>query len=703
MGYQVCVDTGGTFTDAVVADASGRLQIGKSATTPARISEGVHAAIAAAASAMGQTAEQLLADTQLLVYGTTAATNAIVTRRVARTALIATAGAEDILLFREGGKQGAHDFAAAFPKPYVPRRHTFGVPERIDAEGGMVRPLDEEALREILRTIGERRFEAVAVCLLFSVVNPVHERRIGELAAELLPGVPVTLSHQLLPILREFRRTSATAINASLRPGMAVHLADMERELRALGYQGPVLVSTSTGGCMEVPLLLEQPVHLVKSGPAMAPVAAREYARREQAAPATAGSEPIGEIADLIVCDTGGTTFDVGMIRDGDLVRTRETWLGPRFTGELLSLSSVDVRSVGAGGGSIAWIDEGGLLRVGPQSAGSEPGPACYGRGGTDATVTDAALVAGYLPDGGLLGGRMPLEVEAARAAVGRLAESLGRTLPEAAHAVLHVAGETMITAIVDITVSEGLDPRDCILVAGGGAAGLNIVAIARELGCSRVLLPRTASALSACGMQFSDIVFERGLGAFTTSKRFDYERVARALGEVASDLDAVERSLRLRGEARSVEMFVEARYEGQVWQLDVPVPNRRLTEDDVAALVREFHAIHERVFSVRDEQSDLEFLTWSGRLTVTLPKPTPPPATGGNVQPRTPRHRPAFFDGVGMVKTAFFDGEALSSGARIEGPAIIAEPTTTIVVPPGASALLSPRDTYVLHTGVVR
>ena len=663
----------------------------------------MRAAIAVAAREMGQSPEQLLADTELLVYGTTAATNAIVTRRVARTALLATAGFEDILLFREGGKQGAHDFAAPFPKPYVARRHTFGVRERVDAEGGIVRPLDEEDLCATLRTIGERGFEAVAVCLLFSVVNPVYERRIGELASELLPGIPVTLSHQLLPILREFRRASATAINASLRPGMATHLADMERELRELGYQGPVLVSTSTGGCMEVPLLLEQPVHLVKSGPAMAPVAAREYTRRERATAVAPGETPIGEGRDLIVCDTGGTTFDVGMIRGGDLVRTRETWLGPRFTGELLSLSSVDVRSVGAGGGSIAWIDEGGLLRVGPQSAGSEPGPACYGRGGSDATVTDAALVAGYLPDEGLLGGSMPLDAPAAREAIGHLAESLGRSRPEAAHAVLHVAGESMITAIVDITVSEGLDPRDCVLVAGGGAAGLGIVAIARELGCSRVLLPRTASALSACGMQFSDIVFERGLGAFTTSKDFDHERVERALREVTSHLEAVEGSLHRKGEASAIELFVEARYEGQVWQLDVPVPRVQLSRGDVAELVRAFHDIHERVFSVRDEQSDLEFLTWSGRLTVTLPKPCPPPATGGDAQPGARQHRQAFFDGVGVVETALFDGQALAPGARIEGPAIIAEPTTTVVVPPRARALLTPGDAYLLHTGVVR
>jgi N-methylhydantoinase A len=691
MSFQVSIDTGGTFTDAVVADSSGAQSLGKALTTEGRISRGVRAAIEAAAAEMGIGLGQLLAETDLLVYGTTAATNAIVTRDVARTALLFTEGFEDVLLFREGGKQNAHDFATPFPRPYIPRRHTFSIRERIDAEGGIVRPLDEGRLRATLRTIADRNFEAVAVCLLFSVVNPVHERRVGELAAEALPGAAVSLSHELLPILREFRRASATAINASLRPRMAEHLADMERDLRELGYQGAILVSTSTGGCMEVPLLLEQPVHLVKSGPAMAPVAAREYARREE------------ELGDLIVCDTGGTTFDVGMIRDGDLVRTRETWLGPRFEGELLSLSSVDVRSVGAGGGSIAWIDDGGLLRVGPQSAGSEPGPACYGRGGRRATVTDAALVAGYLPPEGLLGGRMPLNEQAARAAVAEVAEALGRGLPETSRAILHVAGETMITAIMDITVAEGLDPRDCTLVAGGGAAGLNIVSIARELGCSRVLIPRMASALSACGMQFADIVFERGVGAFTTSAAFDRERVRRALRSVTADLEAVETALETSGERSRVELFVEARYEGQVWQLDVPVPRPELDADDVRALVREFHAIHERVFAVRDERSQLEFLTWSGRLTVPLPKRQPAARPCSPSRP-TPREvRPAFFEEVGTVEASFLDGSALPPGASVDGPAIVSEPTTTIVIPPGASAHVSAHDTYVIRTGVAR
>lgn len=687
--YQISIDTGGTFTDAVVADPTGSLHVGKALTTPHDVSLGVREAIEAAAADSGVPLADLLAATDLLVYGTTAATNAIVTRKVARTAMICTEGFEDVLLFREGGKSNAHDFTEPFPRPYIARRHTFGARERINAEGGVETALDEDHLVSILRTISERRFEALAVCLLFSVVNPAHEQRIGELAAVHLPGIPVTLSHRLLPILREFRRSSATAINASLRPGMARHLGSMERRLRELGYQGPLLVSTSTGGCMEVPLLLEQPVHLVKSGPAMAPVAAREYSRRED------------ETSDLIVCDTGGTTFDVGMIRDGDLVRTRETWLGPRFSGELLCLSSVDVRSVGAGGGSIAWMDAAGLLRVGPQSAGAEPGPACYGRGGTDATVTDAALVAGYLPPEGLLGGRMALDVEAARRAVAKVASALGRDLPETAHAILNVAGETMITAIVDITVAEGLDPRDCTLVAGGGAAGLNVVSIARELGCSRVLLPKTASAMSACGMQFADIVFEQAAGAFTTSADFDRGRVESALAAVRAGLQAVEGSLQSgRGQSRT-DLFVEARYEGQVWQLDVPLPDSDLGPAGVEALVRAFHAVHERVFAVCDERSGLEFLTWKGRLTVSLPKKKAPRDPLREARPQPEQRRPAYFDRIGLVETGFYSGGDLCAGAAIDGPAVIIEPTTTIVLPPGATATLSACGSYLIDTGV--
>ena len=375
------MDTGGTFTDIVVLDPQGSLHIGKALTTPERIFDGMAGALSVVAEDLGIELAKLLAATDVLIYGTTRATNAVVTKRTAKTAFITTKGFKDTLTLKEGGKHGPHDYSYDYPDPYIPRRRSFEVTERIGAEGEVVQALNEAEARQILTTLKQRGFEAVAVSLLWSIANPSHELMIGKLIEEMLPGIPYTLSHQLVPILREYRRASATAIDASLKPLMQKHLREMATDLRQAGFAGDLLVSTSVGGCQEVEELIARPIHTLKSGPAMAPVAGRAYAAVEK----------LG--GNAIVCDTGGTTFDVGLVRDGSLVYTRDSWLGQRWLGDIIGTSTVDVRSIGAGGGSIAWLDAGGLLRVGPQSAGSVPGPACYGRGGDQPTVTDAAMV----------------------------------------------------------------------------------------------------------------------------------------------------------------------------------------------------------------------------------------------------------------------------------------------------------------------
>jgi N-methylhydantoinase A len=356
-GMRISVDTGGTFTDVVVADAEGRLTIGKASTTPERIWLGLRGALEAAAEQLELSLAELLGSASVLIYGTTHATNAIVTGRTAKTALLVTEGFRDLLVIKEGGKADPHDFRQPYPEPYVPRRRTFEVAERIDAEGGVVTPLDEAQARAVLETLRERGIEAIAVCLLWSTANPTHELRLGELIEATLPGVAYTLSHRLNPILREYRRASSAAIDASIKPLMQSHLREMEADLRAAGFAGELLVSTTMAGCMDVRSIAERPIHSVRSGPAMAPVAGVAYAGLEDAG------------ATAVVVDTGGTTFDVALVRDGRIVTTQETWIGPRWTGHVLGLPAVDVRSVGAGGGSIAWIDRGGLLRVGPQSS----------------------------------------------------------------------------------------------------------------------------------------------------------------------------------------------------------------------------------------------------------------------------------------------------------------------------------------------
>ncbi len=692
MDFRISVDTGGTFTDMVVLDPAGRLHIGKALTTPERIFAGMQGALAVVAETLGLTVRDLLSRSGILIYGTTRATNAVVTKRTAKTAFLTTQGFKDTLTLKEGGKPGPHDYSFDYPDPYIPRRRSFEIAERIGSEGEVVRPLDLDQARGVLATLKARGIEAVAVSLLWSIANPAHELALGALIEEMLPGIPYTLSHQLVPILREYRRASATAIDASLKPLMQQHLREMAGDLREGGFGGDLLVSTSVGGCQAVEALIARPIHTLKSGPAMAPVAGRAFAAVERMG------------GNAIVCDTGGTTFDVGLVRDGSLVYTRDSWLGPRWLGDIIGTSTVDMRSIGAGGGSIAWIDAGGLLRVGPQSAGSVPGPACYGRGGDQPTVTDAAMHLGYIDPGYFNGGRLGLDPEAATRVIAALAEKLGRTPDATAAAIMTIANELMIKAIGEITVNEGVNPRESVIVAGGGAAGFNIMPIARELGCDTVILPRLASALSACGMQHSDIVFEATRSRFTDTSGFDTEGVNRALAEIEAELAEFRAGLKgAEGAPARVELVVEARYRAQVWELDTPLPTPRIGgAADVAALAEAFHQAHERVYAVRDAGSPVEFVNWKGRIAIGLFAPPPPPDTVAEpYDPPPDTHRPCYFAETGVrAPTPIFRGAALRPGARIAGPAIIEEPTTTIVVTPGLSADLSAAGNYILRCG---
>ncbi|MDR6293131.1 MULTISPECIES: hydantoinase/oxoprolinase family protein [Inquilinus] len=685
MTYRISVDTGGTFTDVVVSDSAGTFTIGKALTTPDRIFEGMRGALAHAAQDLGISLDDLLRNASLLIYGTTRATNAIVTGSVAKTALLTTEGFPDVLVLKEGGKFNPHDFSQDYPQPYIPRRHTFEIEERIGSEGQTVIPLNAAQARKVIADLGPQGFGAVAVCFLWSIANPAHELQVGALIEEILPGMPYTLSHQLIPVVREYRRASATAIDASLKPLMQAHLRDLESDLRAAGYGGEILVSTAAGGCSSIEGLIEKPIYTVGSGPAMAPIAAITYSRLEG----------MGE--DVIVCDTGGTTFDVGVVRDGRLTFSRDTWLGPRYTGNLLGISAVDMRSIGAGGGSIAWIDDGGLMRVGPMSAGSVPGPACYGRGGTRPTVSDAAVVLGYFDPDYFLGGRMRLDVEAARRAVGEVATRIGLTVEETAFRILGLASDLMVRAIGDVTINEGVNPRESTIVAGGGAAGVNIMLIAKELGCRNVILPNSASALSAAGMQFADIVAEEARSVVMPSNRFDRARVNEVFDALEDKLHAFRRKLPGRGDAYAVERFGEARYLGQIWELDTPLATDRFAGDqDLSAYVDTFHDVHERVFAVRDVNSPIETVSWKARLKVALSDPpTPSPMVEAIGAATASSTRPCFFGDRVPVEVPIYKSADLARGSRIQGPAIIEESTTTLVVYPGMAVSISGNGHY--------
>ncbi|MEO1018367.1 MAG: hydantoinase/oxoprolinase family protein, partial [Pseudomonadota bacterium] len=606
------VDTGGTFTDLLVEEADGHLSMAKAPTTPADPIEGVLHSLTLAAAARGVSREDLLARGELLIHGTTHAINAILTGDTARTALLVTQGHPDILVFREGGRSDVFDFTVPYPEPYIPKRLTFEIDERILGDGSVRKGLDEPQAINVLERLAELQIDAVAVCLLWSIINPDHENRIGELIETYLPGIPYTLSHRLNPSLREYRRASSAAIDASLKPLMSRYIGNLSTRLRGAGFRGRVLMVTSQAGMMDADKAAQVPVQLVNSGPSMAPVSGARYAREDSDA----------EL--VIVADAGGTTFDVSLIRRGRIPRTRECWIGRPFRGHMTGLPSVEVRSIGAGGGSIAGVNDQGLLAVGPQSAGADPGPACYGRGARLPTVTDAAVVLGYLDPTFFLGGAVTLDRDAAFDAVRvDIADRLGIGVEAAAHAVLELATENMVQAILDITVNQGVDPRQAVLIGGGGAAGLNMVRIGRRLDVRAVIIPNVGAGLSAAGALLSDLANEFRATFYATTARFDGTGVNDVLAslqeQAQSFIDEAGKDIL----SSKISYFVEARYPDQVWEIEVPLRVDRFTSDsDRLNFEDDFHTAHEELFAVADQGSPVEIVNWHVQASCRLREP---------------------------------------------------------------------------------
>jgi N-methylhydantoinase A len=672
MSARITVDVGGTCTDLVVSGIGGQLTVGKALTTFDQPEIGLKDALLDAAGQLGMTAQDLLAATELFVYSTTRATNAILEGTTSPTALLVTEGFPDLLVRKEGGRLRPYDFATPFPQPYVPRRLTREVPERIGADGSIVRALTGEAVDETIAWLRASGVEAVAIALVWSIANPVHEQMLVDRISSELPELAISVSHVLNPIVREYRRASSVALDASLKPLMQRHLRSIERWLRDDGYAGRLVVATSFGGVLFFDDIVERPIYTARSGPSLAPMAGKAYSAAD-------GADPY---ADVVVCDTGGTSFDVSLVRDGRPIFTRETWLGEPHIGHLTGLASLDVRSVGAGGGSIAWVDPGGMLRVGPNSAGSDPGPACYGRGGTEATVTDAAATLGYLDAGSFLGGRVRLDVDAARAALGRLGAQLGLSAERAADAVLTVAGERMADAIREITINEGVDPREATIVAGGGAAGMTIVPIVDAIGCRRVLIPPTAGALSAAGGHFTDVIGEFTVSCATTVAEFDRAAVMAALDSLTAQAAEFTAGLDGAGITEFVlDHIVEARYAEQIWDLEILFSAEDLRAPRGELKLREaFDREHQRVFAVSDPTQDVELLTWKIRAHGLLTRPALNTPTVSGEQDLAARL--AVFDGE-AIDTRVVAGTALAAGFAASGPVLVQLPTTTIVVPP--------------------
>jgi N-methylhydantoinase A len=548
-----------------------------------------------------------------------------------------------------------------------------------------VRALDEGAVIDLAALLKAKEIEAVAVCLLWSIANPMHELRVEELLEEHLPGVAVTLSHRVNPCLREYRRASAAVIDASLKPVMSTYISGLRSRLAEAGFQGRILIVTSAGAALDADDVAAAPIHSLNSGPAMAPVAGRHYAKMDARS----------ELA--IVADTGGTSYDVSLVRRGRIPWTRETWIGRPYFGHMTGSPSVDVRSVGAGGGSIASVDAGGLLRVGPESAGADPGPACYGLGGARPTLTDACLLLGLLDAEYFLGGRTRLQVGAAREALLRdVAEPLGLDEREAAAAVLRVATERMVSAIEEITIHQGIDPRQAVLVGGGGAAGFNSVAIATLLGCPEVVIPAVGPALSAAGALISDLSRSFEIPFRASDTRFDFDAVNAVLEKLEKHARAFIAGPGQDALTTSIEFSVEARYPHQVWELEVPLRGARLeTPANLDALRMDFHAVHRDVFAVADESSPIEFESWHARARCQLTRPSRERVGASSADPGS-KVREIYLPGYGATRAERWRLEEIPPGRSYNGPAIVETAATTVLIDPGA--IFSRRESGTLH-----
>jgi N-methylhydantoinase A len=690
---RVASDVGGTFTDTLAYDErEKRVSVAKVPTTPENRALGTVQGLLRALALQGKRG----ADVGYVGHGMTTATNALIQRTGGHIAFVTNEGFRDLLLIGRQNRPSLYDIRKTRPLPLVAREDCHTVRGRLDRDGREVTPLDEEGLRHIAGQLRADGVEAVAICLLHAYANPDHERRAKAILAAELPGIPVSASTDILAEFREYERASTVVLNAYLLPVMERYLASLTQLLAdpvaglGLAPDVPVMVMEASGGLMTVATAREKPVHTVLSGPAGGVVASAHVAA-------------LSGFADIITMDMGGTSTDISLVLDGRPQVTREASLA----GTPIRIPVIDINAIGAGGGSIAWIDEGGALRVGPQSAEAVPGPACYGRGGTEPTVTDANLVLGRLGPGTRLGGELALDGEAASRVIAlRIAGPLGLDLVAAASGILRVANATMARGIRVVSVERGHDPRRLTLVPFGGAGPMHGSPLARELRVPRLLVPPTPGILCALGMLVADLrhdLVQTRLAAHRDLSAEDAQSVlAPMVGEAQRLLDAD----RVPAERQRIERRVDMRYIGQSYELAIPLTGSGAVE--WAGLAPAFHAEHLRRFGHSDPAAPMEVVSFGVTATGLIETPElPRPPEGGSEPPEAARSgvRRAFFEtigpqGGGWIECPLWQREALLAGNSVAGPAIVEEVSATTVLYPGDVAGVDPVGSLVVEIG---
>jgi N-methylhydantoinase A len=679
MSYVIAVDSGGTFADCIVLDSTGRVTAAKAPSTPDDFSRGALDSLAGAAEQLGISLEELLAQSTLFGHGTTVATNALLTRSGCKTGLITTKGHEDAIIIGRTVQKVAGLSESEITNlvrldkadPIIPRPLIKGITERVDYKGQVIVPLDGEDVRRAVEELVDAECEAIAVSLLWSFLHPAHERRVREIIREICPEMTVSLSHELAPVIKEYERTATTAINAYLGQVTGRYLTALGERLDRGGFQHDPVIMQSSGGVVPVAEAQSRAVALLSSGPAGGVIGAVELGK-------TLGYR------DLITTDVGGTSFDVGLVVDGE----PQFSLTPVFAKYHTVLPSIDISSIGAGGGSIAWIEPGtNLLKVGPHSAGAVPGPVCYGAGGTEPTVTDANVVLHRLNPDFFLGGTKRLDASRARAAIEeKIARPLGLAVEEAALGIVNILDAKMADLVRKVSIGRGYDPRDFVLLAFGGAGPLHVGAYASDVGVKEIIVPAQASEFSAWGIAGSDFVNLRQVSE-PMLVPFDPARLNAIYAQLENDARAALRREGFADEAVTMRRYIEMRYRGQIHEVRVPVPTRELTREVLVQVHQTFEDIYNRKYGqgASYRQAGIEARTYQVRGSGHIARPAAIRASvnGSNASAALKDTRSVYFKG-GFVPTRIYAREKTRAGHELVGPAIVEAVDTTALVHPG-------------------
>ncbi|MCB1377361.1 MAG: hydantoinase/oxoprolinase family protein [Alphaproteobacteria bacterium] len=669
------IDVGGTFTDFVAYNPRTKeVRVWKELSTPTDPVTGIISGLAQHPDIEGL---------DNLRIGTTVATNALLERKGATIAYVTTKGFRDVPFIQRGNRKFHYDMSWVKPKPLVKRRHCFEINERIDAYGNVITPMDDAEVRRIaadIKAIPEIR--SVAVCLLFSYLNPAHELRVRDILADELPDHALSISYHVLPKWKEYERASTTIADAYLKPVVSRQLKMMRGRLNEAKVDAPAVIIKSNGGEMTLDAASESPAQMVLSGPTGGVIASRYVA------------EELG-IDHLVTIDMGGTSTDVSTVigrKESFTTAFEIEWGVP------IQVPMIDIRTIGAGGGSIAWIDKGGMLQVGPQSAGANPGPACYGRGGTDATVTDANLVLGRINAENFLGGRMKLDLAAARTAIGVVASALGQSIEDAALAIARIVDNNMVGALRSVLIERGFDPRDFALCTFGGATPLHVTALMREMGIPRAIVPVHPAQFSAYGFIMTNARVDRQRTTQFISLRFDAERANSIMDDLVAESLA---ELKSQGYERGIEVHraLEMRYLGQNYELELPLTITKFTPGNIEQIWATFHKTHKARFGFSTPGEIIEIVNFTVTAIARTAKPALTELRAGNSRPKPRQKRKVWFIG-GAQDVPIYDRSSLLAGQSIKGPALIEESASVSVIEPGYRVKIHPQGHMLIDQG---